>query len=311
MGDVESEFAQAFEQGGGALPEPPAAGPAPAEPAAPPGGTIDPSGRLRDAETGAYTTPEKLERKWADRFDTPEEMEASWTDLNSKVGSMANEVGQWRQLGQMLQQQAAQQQARPVQPSELDAWDEAALEDPRGTAMKALRTGNPELVERVMDTWYDQRPREAMHFEMELRLRHQEQQFEQRRSQELAPHQAQLSQQSFAAAIFQTKQQYPDFEETTFGNEQVLGEAVRILGGDAFVRGLNETPDAGEKQRALVALYTVARGLNGGAPNPNPLASRLQATVAAPGSIPTGTGRSTASQSFHDLWEQGVASLTG
>lgn len=286
----------------------------------PEGGMVDAAGRLRDAETGAYTTEAALQRKYADRFDTPEELEQSWLDLNSKVGSMANEVGQWRQMGEALQQQL-QQQNQPgyMSDDELSQWDEYAVERPLEAAEKARQSGNQMLYERVMDTWYTEDPKAASRYETTVALTRYQQMQEERLGPALQPLQDQYRQQSFSQAVLAARAQLPDFD-TVIGNDQALQTASAILGGPAFIQGLNNAQTVDEKIGGLTLLYHVARSVGhnqvptqpvAAQPTVDPAVNRIQATLASPNVLPQGRTVSTAREALDDLWEQGMASYNG
>lgn len=290
---------------------------------APQGGVYDDNGRLRDAQTGSFTTAEALLEKYG--MSSLDEFAARYEDNNRKVGSMANEVGEarreldeWRKFGQQYQQNLQQQpqQPRMMGEEELNAWDEYTVENPLEAAQRAMQSGDPMLYERTIDTWYAEDPKAATRFETTIALHRQQQQFEQQMKPMMQPLQDQYQNQALGQAVGSVKGMYPDFDQV-IGNEALLQNAVDYLGGDNFVKALNEAPSAQEKAEGLNILYLVARGISntvGQQQTPGPpaqnIAGRIQGQLASPSQIPQG-GTNTVQGALTNLWEQGLASYEG
>lgn len=288
----------------------------------PEGGVYDDNGRLRDAQTGSFTTAEALLEKYG--MSSLDEFAQRYDDNNRKVGSMANEVGEarreldeWRRFGQQYQASLQQQpQQQMMSEEQLNSWDEYTVEHPLEAVQEALNRRDNALYERTIDTWYAEDPKAATRFETTMALQRQQQMIQQQMQPMIAPLQAQHEQQALVQAVAQVKGMYPDFADVT-GNEQLLQNAVDYLGGDAFVQALNEAPSAQEKAEGLNILYLVARGISNtvgqqqppGPPAQN-VAGRIQGQLASPGQIPQG-GTNTVQGALTNLWEQGLASYEG
>ena len=327
--DLDADFAEAADIILGRSdpqPEQPAQPEPDAEPAddgvdAPQGGVYDDNGRLRDAQTGSFTTAEALLEKYG--MASLDEFAMRYDENNRKVGSMANEVGdarreldEWRKFGQQYQQQLQQPRPQMMSEEELNSWDEWTVEHPLEAAQRAMQSGDPMLYERTIDTWYAEDPKAASRFETTIALQRQQQMLEQQMRPMLGPLQDQYQQQALGQAVGQIKGMYPDFDQVV-GNQGLLQNAVDYLGGDAFVKALNESPSAAEKAEGLNILYLVARGISNTlgqqqpGPPPQNIAGRIQGQLASPSQIPQGGNANTVQGALTDLWEQGLASYEG
>jgi hypothetical protein len=263
--------------------------------------------RLRDPDTGQFTTEEALQRKYAGRFDTPEELEHNFLDLNSKVGSMANELGQWRAYWEQQQAQQQQSQFVPADEDELYEYESPQLHQ---AAESARYANNPQAYEKVMDAWYANDAKSAARYEQALAIEAVQQQVAQQVAPAIAPLHQQYQQQQFNAAYLGARQQYPDFE-------QVMGSPSVDAAGQRYpwiVDQLRNAQTVEEKFSAIDAIYHLARGLSAGQPQQtqqftqptgpaqvNPAAAH----VASPTSIPQGGQRTTA-DAFLEAFDRGL-----
>jgi hypothetical protein len=264
-------------------------------------------GRLRDPDTGQFTTEEALQRKYAGRFDSPEELEENFLDLNSKVGSMANELGQWRAYWEQQQAQQQQSQFVPADEDELYEYESPQLHQ---AAESARYANNPQAYEKVMDAWYANDAKSAARYEQALAIEAVNQNWQQQIAPALQPLHQQYQQQQFNAAYLGARQQYQDFE-------QVMGSPSVDAVGKSYpwiVDQLKNAQTVEEKFSAIDAIYHLARGLNAGQPQQpqqftqptgptqvNPAAAH----VASPTSIPQGGQRTTA-DAFLDAFDRGL-----
>jgi hypothetical protein len=265
-------------------------------------------GRLRDPETGQFATEEQIARKYAGRFDSPEELEENFLDLNSKVGSMANELGQWRQYWE--QQQAQQQQAQFVPDNEDELYE---YESPQlhQAAESARYANNPQAYEKVMDAWYANDAKSAARYEQALAIEAVNQNWQQQIAPALQPLHQQYQQQTLAAAHLGVRQRYgQEFDQVM--NSPAVEQAGQLA--PALVQQLANAQSVQEKAGAIEAIYHLARGLGAGQPQQpqqftqptgpaqvNPAAAH----VASPTSIPQGGQRTTA-DAFLDAFDRGL-----
>jgi hypothetical protein len=263
---------------------------------------------LRDPETGQFTTPAKL---YAGRFQTPEELEQ---DYHARLGSMTNELGELRAYRDQMNAWIASQQQQPQGPlaydeETLDRFDEYAIENPLQAAEQARQASDPVLYERAMDNWYATDPKAATRYEIAIGAGQVRHELAERYEKAYEPLQQQHNQQNTNAAFLNVARANPDIFQ--YGEQMVkAAEQFPDLG-----QGLQD-PDIQVKERALQALYFVARGMGQAAPQAAPAAQAapalpagLAAHVASPTSIPP-AGNLTAKQQvaaeLDALWEQGA-----
>lgn len=294
MSDLEQEFAEAFAEKIGAqgqpepqeVPQEPVAAPEAPQEVQPEVQAEGEDGRLRDPETGQFTTQEEYDRKYGGgRFATPEELDADWQEKNSRIGSMANELGTLRAEKAQYEAYLQQLQAQQNQQRQLQAMPNLD-EDPAGFTQAALRAGDLNAYRLGLARWADEEPGQALIFHSEVQQGWLQAQVAQRE-------QAQVMQQSTTTAAWnQVRASNPDFDLHKDKFEAVLelvpDLAPRVSQGSAE-----------EKVRAMEAILYVARGMQAqaapapqpqAAPGQHPLAQRVAATVAPPanGGAPQG-----------------------
>jgi hypothetical protein len=264
--------------------------------------------RLRDPDTGQFTTEEALQRKYAGRFDTPEELEHNFLDLNSKVGSMANELGQWRAYWEQQQAQQQQSQFVPADEDELYEYESPQLHQ---AAESARYANNPQAYEKVMDAWYANDAKSAARYEQSLAIEAVNQNWQQQIAPALQPLHQQYQQQTLAAAHLGVRQRYgQEFDQVM--NSPAVEQAGQLA--PALVHQLANAQTVQEKAGAIEAIYHLARGLSAGQPQQtqqftqptgpaqvNPAAAH----VASPTSIPQGGQRTTA-DAFLEAFDRGL-----
>jgi uncharacterized coiled-coil protein SlyX len=150
--------------------------------------TADPVEETVEPQESVVETPE--ERLYAGKFKTIEELEAAVTQQEEFIGRQKNEVGESRAEVQALKEQFEALQTQLQQPtaSPFDApaeWDNINFENAAQARSAAIwvAQNQPYAYESYLESWYEQSPRAATQFEIEMK----DYEWQQKLDERLAP----------------------------------------------------------------------------------------------------------------------------
>lgn len=207
---------------------------------------------LEDAE-------EQVEEAPAGRYRTLEEAERAKREADQVIGRMSNELGELREMVRQMQALAAQPPPQPAPYMTQDALADAIDENPILIADQALRTGDQQFLERVVNTWRESDPTSAQLWVETRQAQRQAYEAAQRAEQAVSAAAGRQSQDAIAQAWTQLQAELPDLEQH---RGAITAEAQRIADttGRNLVTEMLNSGDPGQIRDALETLYYRARG---------------------------------------------------
>lgn len=205
-----------------------------------------------------------LEQFIQERFQgDPKKMAQAYRELEQLKGRQGDELGDLRRqvqdMATRLEQgaYAPQQQQQQVQITQetIDALDQAAMESPERAALWAI-DNDPSgmLFERVMDTWFEQNPRQAARFETNLALLQQEDSLLSQMSPILDATERTTRESAVTTAWGEVASRHSDMREIAPAMQQTLEARPNLA--NAIL-----TADPAEKVELIENLYLITKGL--------------------------------------------------
>lgn len=139
---------------------------------------------VAEPEAEETEEPEAVEEKlYAGKYKSLEDLEKAYVEAQSALGRQGDELGQLRKIQEQFQEQLAQL-SQPAAPNPFDTpeWDNINFDNPAQARQAALwvAQNQPFNYESFLESWYDQSPRAATAFEMEMKDYEWEQKLEDR-----------------------------------------------------------------------------------------------------------------------------------
>lgn len=220
---------------------------------------VDEPQAAAEAEVEPEVEPESVEDLLAGKYRTPEELAAAYKELESRLGSQGQELGELRkQLEESFderfnkfEQTAAQTQLAASAPSMIqDAVDEGRYQD---AASYALQSRNDALYMEVMNQWAEQTPYSAYAFDASLRHQDTIASVDARIAAVSEPLVQQTTERAIEQAVAEFAADKPDLGA-------VFPEMMKVAESSGQILGLLESNDPQTKVEVLDYLYTKARG---------------------------------------------------
>ena len=235
----------------------------PPDPAPEEEGTLVEGTLVDSEETAAEATEETEEEKlYAGKYKTTEDLERAYTELQSKLGAQGDELGKLRQLEEQFSQLQEQLSTQPTpNPFETAEWDNVNFENTQKVRQQALwlAQNDPFNYDSFLESWYEESPRAATAFEMDLKNYEWEQKFEDARapvaeiSNKLtAEERAQQTTATFEQVWANLGAQNPDLNDFA---EKIIEEA----GTTPAIAAVFRDGDAEQMSGALQILLNAAR----------------------------------------------------
>ena len=215
----------------------------------------EPSERLRDPETGQFTTEEKL---YAGRYKSVEELERAVLEKQDFIDRQSNEIGMLRRLENLERQQAPAPQPQQSLPSN---WETLLDEDPASAADIAYQRNDQEALNQAVRAWDEIAPGAPRLWAQNLELREKVDSLSNTFGQQTAD------------------QAYKEFARTHPDMEQYAGAMAEIAKQSPSVTRLLEQGDPAVTTEVLDFLHTKAKA-QAGARNADTLSQAQRAADA-------------------------------
>jgi len=207
----------------------------------------------QEAQPEQETAQEASERLYAGKYKSEQELEDAYLELQQRMGSQGNELGEVR--GRLAQlEQASYQQQQPQYNYSLEQVVEAAESNPQETAVWAIQNA-PESYDTVMDVWYQVDAKGASRFEQQIMAQALREQIRMEMAPAVAPMMEMGQQSAFYQAWSEVAKANPEINNYT---RQIVETAEAV----PEIIGLLRNGDLESKQRTITQLYWMARGRN-------------------------------------------------
>lgn len=217
----------------------------------------DDAGEATVGEDGAGEPEE--DHPYAGRYKTLADAARANFEKEQMIGRMSSELGELRAILQQMQQ-ARQAPAAPAAPYlTQDALEDALADNPIVVADQALRSGDPQFIERVVSAWRDSDPTSAQLWVETRQAQRAAYEAAQRAEQAVSAAGQRASQDAVAQAWTQLQQEIPDLDQH---RGAITAEAQRIADatGRNLVTEMMDSGDPAQIRDAIETLYYRARG---------------------------------------------------